>query len=59
MYGQGYDPSVLRDLKTINEKLEKAETDEEILQLRMQKLYRGMEIMSTPMSRNHRGYYPY
>lgn len=59
MYGQEYDPSVLKDLKTINEKIEKAESSEEILQLRMQKLCRGMEIMSTPMTRNYRGYYPY
>ena len=59
MYGQQYDPNVLRDLKTINEKMEKAETQEEILQLKMQRLYRGMELMSTPMTRNYRGYYPY
>ena len=36
MYGQQYDPNVLRDLKAINEKMEKAETQEEILQLKMQ-----------------------
>ena len=36
MYGQQYDPNVLRDLKTINEKMEKAETQEEVLQLKMQ-----------------------
>ena len=52
MYGQQYDPNVLRDLKAINEKMEKAETQEEILQLKMQR-------MSTPMTRNYRGYYPY
>ena len=39
--------------------MEKAETQEEILQLKMQRLYRGMELMSTPMTRNYRGYYPY
>ena len=59
MYGQQYDPNVLRDLKTINEKMEKAETQEEVLQLKMQRLYRGMELMSTHMTRNYRGYYPY
>jgi hypothetical protein len=59
MYGQQYDPDVLRDLKTINENIEKAEDSEEMLNLRMQRLYRGMEIMSTPMTRNYRGYYPY
>ena len=59
MYGQQYDPDVLRDLKKINENIEKAEDSEEMLKLRMQRLYRGMEIMSTPMTRNYRGYYPY
>lgn len=59
MYGQQYDPEVLRDLKKINEKMEKAEDQEEILQLKMQRLYRGMELNSTPMTRNYRGYYPY
>ena len=59
MYGQQYDPNVLRDLKAINEKIEKAEDQEEILQLRMQRLYRGMELNSTQMTRNYRGYYPY
>ena len=43
----------------LNEKIEKAEDQEEILQLRMQRLYRGMELNSTPMTRNYRGYYPY
>lgn len=59
MYGQEYDPNVLKDLRTINENLENAEDDEEILKLKMQRLYRGMEIMSTPLTRNYRGYYPY
>jgi hypothetical protein len=59
MYGQQYDPDVLKDLKKINGNIEKAEDSEEMLKLRMQRLYRGMEIMSTPMTRNYRGYYPY
>jgi hypothetical protein len=59
MYGQQYDPDVLKDLKKINENIEKAEDSEEMLNLRMQRLYRGMEIMSTPMTRNYRGYFPY
>ena len=59
MYGQQYDPNVLKDLKEINSKLENSNDKEELLKLRMQRLYRGMEIMSTPMTRNYRGYYPY
>jgi hypothetical protein len=59
MYGQEYDPQVLKDIKTINEKIEKEIDNEELLKLRLQRLYRGMELISTPMSRNYRGYYPY
>ena len=58
-YGQEYDPNVLKDLQKINENIEKTEDSEELLKLRLQRLYRGMEIMSTPMTRNYRGYYPY
>jgi hypothetical protein len=58
-YGQEYDPNVLKDLQKINENIEKAEDSEELLKLRLQRLYRGMEIMSTPMTRNYMGYYPY
>ena len=59
IYGQEYNPEVLKDLKKINENLEKAESKEEILKLKMERLYRGMELMSNPMSRNYKGYYPY
>ena len=59
MYGQQYDPNVLKDLKEINSKLENSNDKEELLKLRMQRLYRGMELYSTPMTRNYRGYYPY
>lgn len=59
MYSQEYDPQVLKDIKTINEKIEKEIDNEELLKLRLQRLYRGMELISTPMSRNYRGYYPY
>ena len=59
MYGQEYDPSVLKDVKEITDKIEKTTDSEELLKLRTQRLYRGMEMMSTPMTRNYRGYYPY
>ena len=59
MYGQEYDTQVLKDIKTINERIEKEIDNEELLKLRLQRLYRGMELISTPMSRNYRGYYPY
>ena len=59
MYGQEYDTNVLKDIKALNDKIEKEEDTEKLLNLRLQRLYRGMELVSTPMSRNYRGYYPY
>jgi hypothetical protein len=59
MYGQQYDSQVLKDIKSINDKIDKETDREELLKLRLQRLYRGMELVSTPMSRNYRGYYPY
>jgi hypothetical protein len=59
MYGQQYDSQVLKDIKSINDKINKETDREELLKLRLQRLYRGMELVSTPMSRNYRGYYPY
>lgn len=59
MYGQQYDSQVLKDIKSINDKIDKETDREELLKLRLQRLYRGMELISTPMTRNYRGYYPY
>lgn len=59
MYGQEYDSNVVKDIKALNDKIEKEEDKEKLLNLRLQRLYRGMELVSTPMSRNYRGYYPY
>lgn len=59
MYGQEYDPNVLKDLSEINKKMNNAESEEEILRLRMLRLYRGMELNSSNMTRGFRGYYPY
>lgn len=59
MYGHEYDPNVVKDVKELTEKIENTQDAEELLKLRMQRLYRGMEMISTPMTRNYRGYYPY
>ena len=59
IYGQQFDGAVLKDLKEIDKKLEKETDPEEIMQLKMAKLYRGMELNAGPLTRNYRGYYPY
>lgn len=59
LYGNSFDSTVVKDIKSLNEKLEKETDPEEILKLRLQRLYRGMEINSGVAKRNPRGYYPY
>lgn len=59
LYGNQFNPNVLKDLKTLDEKLVKEQDPEEITKLRMAKLYRGMELMSGPYGRTYQGYFPY
>lgn len=59
LYGNQFNPNVLKDLKTLDEKLVKEQDPEEITKLRMAKLYRGMELMPGPYGRTYQGYFPY
>lgn len=59
MYGQEFNYSVVKDINEINKKLEKETDSEEILKLRLQRLYKGMEINTGIYKRNYRNYFPY
>jgi hypothetical protein len=59
LYGQEFNPSVIKDVKEINEKINKETNSEEILKLRLQRLYRGMELNTSIYQRNYRSYFPY
>lgn len=59
LYGNNFNHSVLKDIEKINEKINKETSEEEILKLKLQRLYRGMEINSNISKRGLRGYYPY
>lgn len=59
MYGQELNSNVVKDVKNINEKLEKETDPEKIFKLRLQRLYRGMELNANTYQRNPRTYYPY
>ena len=59
MNGQELNSNVVKDVKNINEKLEKETDPEKIFKLRLQRLYRGMEINTSIYQRNYRSYYPY
>lgn len=58
LYGNAFNPEVLKDVKSINEKITKEKDPEEALKLRLQRLYRGMELNSG-WGRPWGGYYPY
>ena len=59
MYGQEFNPEVMKDIEKINNKLETEQDSEEILKLKLQRLYRGMEIGYNYNQRNPRTLFPY
>jgi hypothetical protein len=59
MYGQEFNQNIVKDVNKLNEKLEKETDPEEILKLRLQRLYRGMELNTNIYQRNPRTFYPY
>jgi len=59
LYGNGFNPEILKDVKSLNEKIEKEKDPEEVMKLRLQRLYRGMELNTGIMGHPYSGYYPY
>ena len=59
LYGNGFNPEVLKDVRSLNEKIEKEKDPEVEMKLRLQRLYRGMELNTGLTSRPYGGYYPY
>lgn len=62
IYGNGLNSDVIRDVKRLNEEIVSAQTandKEKLLQLRMQRLYRGMELNAGLNRRTYGGYFPY
>ena len=59
LYGNGFNPNVLKDVKELNQKIAKETDQEEALKLRLQRLYRGMELNTGINTPPYRGYYPY
>ncbi len=58
-YGRDFNPEVMKDLKDLNEKIEKEQDPEELLRLRMQRMMRGLEINSGLSMRPFGAYFPY
>lgn len=59
LYGNGCDPNVLKDVRDLSEKIENATSSEEALKLRLQRLYRGMELNAGVHGRAYGAYFPY
>ena len=59
MYGQEFNSDVIKDVKKLNEKIESETDPEELLKLRMQRLYRGMEINTAVYKRNYQNLFPF
>lgn len=58
-FGREFNPDVIKDVKTLNEKIEKETDPDELLRLRMQRLLRGMEMNGGLANRSFGAYFPY
>lgn len=59
MYGQEFNSSVIKDLNELNQKIGQEKDPEELLSLRMKRLYRGMEMNTPIYKRDYRTFFPY
>lgn len=59
IYGNQFDSEVFKDVKELNEKIEKCSNDEERTELLTKRLYRGMEINMGLNFRPWGSLYPY
>lgn len=59
MYGQEFNPNVIKDVNNLNEQIEKETDQEKLMNLRLKRLYRGMELNTNLQQRGFRTLYPY
>jgi hypothetical protein len=59
MYGQEFNPNVIKDVNDLNEQIEKETDQEKLMNLRLKRLYRGMELNTNLQQRSFRTLYPY
>lgn len=58
-YNNGFDPNVVKEINSINEKINKKNTKEELMKLKMQRMCLGFDINAGTIGRVRGGYYPY
>ena len=59
MYGQEFNPNVIKDVNELNKEIEKETDQEKLMNLRLKRLYRGMELITNLQQRSFRTLYPY
>lgn len=59
MYGQEFNPNVIKDVTELNKEIEKEVDQEKLMNLRLKRLYRGMELNTNLQQRSFRTFYPY
>ena len=59
LYGNEFNSSVVKDVIDFNKKIKEEKDPEELLKLRLKRLYRGMELNGGYNHRSIRPYYPY
>lgn len=59
MYGQEFNPNVIKDVNDLNEQIKKETDQEKLMNLRLKRLYRGMELNTNLQQRSFRTLYPY
>ena len=59
MYGQEFNPNVIKDVTELNKEIEKETDQEKLMNLRLKRLYRGMELNTNLQQRSFRTLYPY
>lgn len=58
-YNAEFDPKTMNEVKKINEKIENSSDNNEILKLLQQRQNKALELMSFPIFRNYRSYFPW
>ncbi len=58
-YGRSISPDVVKDIKDLNEKIKKETDPDEVLKLKLQRLYKGMELNGGMGIRPFGAYFPY
>lgn len=58
-YNNGFDPKIVKEINSINEKMKKENDKEELMKLRLKRMTLGFDINAGVIGKVRGGYYPY